>query len=185
MNSQADAYIRPMDYYLVPFVVDPSGVLHSFNYILNHLITEKNKATQSLMVLLELIIPSLEFLKAALCGFLVYFVLFYSFVFCLRRFFKKPKGSNLQIKIFAFAYLIYWFFINQFYNDILNTSSVTVDLSDILHSEERILNSDRIPCFFEVINFLLCLAKIESFELRFSLRKVMRWRSSGVLTKSL
>ena len=53
------------------------------------------------------------------------------------------------MKILAFAYLLYCFFIDQFYNGILNTTSVTVDLSDLLYSDEQILATDKYPCFFE------------------------------------
>lgn len=70
-----------MDYYSVPGeLVDPSGVLLAFNYVAVHLIDEKQQqAAQSLMALLDFLVPSLEFLKVALTGILAHFVLLYLF----------------------------------------------------------------------------------------------------------
>ena len=131
-------------------LVDPSGTMFAFSYIAMHLIDKKQQqAAQNLMALLDFLVPSLEFVKVALSGIVAHFVLLYLFSFCLRKLFKRPNGSNLQIKILAFAYMLYCFFIDQFYNGILNTTSVTVDLSDFLYSDEQILATDKSPCFFE------------------------------------
>ena len=118
-----------------------------------HVINKKDLVVQSLMALLNLLVPSVELLKIAVYGILEYHILFFSFLFCLWKFFKKSKKANLQIKIMAFAYMFYWFFISSFYNAIISTESITVDTNDLLHSEERILNTKRTPCFFEGKSF--------------------------------
>ena len=130
--------------------MDPSGVLHSFHYILVHVINEKKQLVQSLMTLVNLLVPSIELLKITVCGILAYRIFFFSFLFCLWKFFKKKSNkTNLQIKILAFAYLLYWFFIDSIYNAIISTESITVDVSDLLYSNEQILNTKKTPCFFE------------------------------------
>lgn len=122
------------------------------------------------MALANLLVPSFELLKTAVYGILGYRIFFFSFLFVLWKFFKKPK-SNLQIKILAFFYLLYWFFVGEFYNCSISTESITgrypnfskiispslklmlsfrpVDSSDLLYSESQILNTKKTPCFPE------------------------------------
>lgn len=140
----------PVDISSIPqSVVDSTNVIHSLNYILSHLINEKQQTTQSLRTVFELLVPSSDLLKIALIGVLLYFVLLYSFSFILKRFFGEKKQPNHQIKYLLFAFVLFLFFVEQFYHGTINTESVTVDLSDILYSNERILNSDFEPCFLE------------------------------------
>lgn len=122
-TNPADAFALPVDLYTVPGeIVDPSRPILSFNYILIHVITGgENKVAQSLMNLVSLLVPSLELLKITAGCILAYGILLYSFSFCLRKFFKKSKGRNLQIQILAFTWLLCWFFLDQIYNGSIST----------------------------------------------------------------
>ena len=184
-----------MDFFSVPGeIVNPSGVMLAFRYIPAHAINEKSRIVQSLVALIDLLVPSFELLKIAAAGILAYGILFYSFSFCLWKFFKKPMKTNLQIQILAFAYLIFLFFIDEIYNACISTQSVTgkysdnlikwssliqrktfnplfsftVDISDLLHSDEQILGSKKTPCFFEGETVsLYCSSSLVSHPLSF------------------
>ena len=152
-GSKADAYILPMDIHQIPEgVVSPSSLLLSISYVGDQLINKKQRSVQTLESLIDLLIPSFEFLVASLIGVLVYLIIYFLFSICSKRLSWKSKESNLQIKILAFFFSLYCFFIMELYNDNLNTESVTVDVSDLLHSEEQYLNTDREPCFLDKVS---------------------------------
>lgn len=89
------------------------------------MLNKKAPVVQSVTALVNLLVPSFAFLRIAIAGILVYGILFYTFSFCLRKFFKKSKKTNLQLKILAFAYLLYWWFIDEIYNATISTESVS------------------------------------------------------------
>ena len=93
-------------------------------------------------------VPPLELLGAVLGGVLMYLFVLYLLSLCLKRL-KKPKGPNLQTKILAFFFMLFWWFCDQFYNSNLSTDQVTVDKSGLLYSRDQLLQTDRQPCFMD------------------------------------
>ena len=108
---------RPIDYHTIDErVVEPSSFLHSINYITIQSITDKKRSI-GFSSLLDLVVPPLELLLAALGGLLVHLLCLYLLSLCLRKWLKKPKGPpRLQTKILAFFFLLFCFFFDEFYN---------------------------------------------------------------------
>ena len=61
----------------------------------------------------------------------------------LKVFKKFSKEINLQVKILAFGFTLFWFFMDQFYNGNMSTENITVDVSDLLYSEQQLINTKR------------------------------------------
>ena len=112
----------------------------------------EEKLTQGFSSLVNLVVPPLQFLMAALAGLLLYLLALYLFSLCLRRWLNKLKGPSLQSKILGFFFLLFCFFIKELYNDNLNTENISVDVSDLLYSEEQLLNTHRQPCFMDEVS---------------------------------
>ena len=129
--------------------MQPSSLIASVNYIVLHQINEKKRATKSFASLAELLVPSLEFLAATMAGILVYLICLGLFSLCLAKLPGGSRESHLPIKILAFFFMLFWFFIDQLYNGNLSTESITVDVSDLLYSEEQLRRTDKEPCFLD------------------------------------
>ena len=106
--------------------MEPSALLHAVGYITAQTIHEKKRSIQGFASLAELLIPPLEFLVAVSAGIMAHLVCLYLFTLCLQKLLQKPKGSHLQVKVLAFFFLVFWFFIDQFYNGNLSTENITV-----------------------------------------------------------
>ena len=129
--------------------MDFSNTVTSFGYHLFQVIDKKlsSQNEQSLIGLFNFLMPSLSFLLLFFAGVLLYFAC--SLVF---SYFKKFKKQSLQFKILSFAYLLFLFFICQFFNGNLNTSKIIVDDSDLLYSKQQILETKKEFCFIEKSN---------------------------------
>ena len=133
----------------------PTNMLHSVNYVIIQKISEKERSIRGLARLIEFLVPPLEFLVATLAGILTHLLCLGLFAFCLPKLFGgSSKGVRLQIKILSFCFLLFFFFINQFYQGDLSTDQITVDVSELLHSEEQLLRTDKEPCFLDRQAFL-------------------------------
>lgn len=84
------------------------------NYVTIQSIKEEKRDNGGFTSLLDLVVPPLEFLAAALSGLLVHLVCLGLFSLGLRKWLQT--GAHLQIKILGFFFLLWWFFVNQFYN---------------------------------------------------------------------
>lgn len=154
------------------------------NYITVQGIKEEKRDNEGFTILLDLVVPPLEFLVVALGGLLIHLVCLGLFALGLRKWRQRPTGKHLQIKILGFFFFLFWFFIDQFYNGKfdciqcnafreilveevlilssaiyfignLSTENITVDVSDLLLSEEQILRTKREPCFLDKVRSLL------------------------------
>lgn len=117
--SRADAYLMPLGFDVIPErFVEPSKPLAAVNYVSVQSIKEEKRSSGGFSSLLDLVVPPLEFLTATLSGVLMHLVCLCLFSLVLRKLFKRSKGTHLQIQILAFFFLLFWFFIDQFYNGI-------------------------------------------------------------------
>ena len=136
-----------MDYLTIdPQFVDYTDVVMSFSVFpiqtIDKNIDDQNE--KSLMNIFEFLIPSLSFVLLFFAGFLFYFAS--SFVF---SYFKKLKKQSLQFKILSFAYLLFLFFMSEFFNGNLNTSNIIVSTDDLLYSTQQVLATRKEFCFLE------------------------------------
>ena len=140
---------RPLDLRQIPEeFVEASSMIHSVGYIAAQPIYEQ-RSTQGFSSLVDLLVPPLEFLVATSAGILAHLLCLYLFALALEKLFGKSRKTYLQIKILSFFFLLFWFLIEQFYNGNLSTERITVDVSDLLHSEKQLLNTRKESCFFD------------------------------------
>ena len=113
---------------------------------------------KSLINFLVFLIPSIEFSAILLAGTFVNFLFLFLFSsFKASRIVeeisasRKPafRNRNFKIKTLSFFYLLFLFFIRNFFNNNINTSNVIVDTSDLLYSKGKILETNKELCFLE------------------------------------
>lgn len=138
----------PLDYHVMPAqAVEPSSMMYSLSYITPHPIREKKRSIHGFSSLVDLVIPPLQILAAVLAGLLMHLTCVHLFSLGIKKLLKKQKG--LPTKILAFFFLLFWFFFDQFYNGNLSTENITVDVSELLYSEEQLIRTEMEPCFFD------------------------------------
>lgn len=156
-----------MDFYENQNFFDFSNVLLSRSYNALQLIDKKlsNEQTErTFKKLIDFLIPSLDFLLLFLISLIVYFVfraLFTSFRTPILISFRR---LNSKMKFISLFYLIFLYFMRQFFSCNLNTLNVIVDISDLLYSKETLLETKKEICFpernsdiehFEKVKFVL------------------------------
>ena len=160
IEGKADVFIRPTDLFSIDqSLVAYSDVLLSIAYHPFQLINKKNQSKKSLAKLISFLIPSFSFLLIFVLSLIFYladlflFSLASSRLTSLKRLrtFKitqqKLKGSRL--KILTFSFMVFVFFIKNFFGNNLNTTIVILDFSDLLYSIEKLLETDKEFCFLE------------------------------------
>ena len=127
-----------VDYLNVPFAT----FIYSPAQLISKLINKR--VEQSLLALFNFLMPSPAFLTLLAASCLVYWL-----SSALFSHLPKPPRRRLQLKILAFFYLLFLFFIHEFFSDNLNTSNVIVKTSDLLDSIDQILRTQKELCFLE------------------------------------
>ena len=61
----------------------------------------------------------------------------------------KNFNRNRLVSVLVFSFVLFFFFIEQFFSGNLNALNVIVDVSDLPYSKEKVLNTDKEPCFLE------------------------------------
>lgn len=113
---------------------------------------EANQVAPSLSSLFHYLVPSAEFLTMALVGCLICWIvswLFSRFKRQTRSLPTRRTKRNLPKKIVAFGFLMFLFYLKQFFEMSLNTSILLVDIENLLYSREQILRTDKEFCFLE------------------------------------
>ena len=110
----------------------------------------KNENEKNLISLINFLIPSIEFISLLLACMLIYFVTksFFSSATKLTNQ-KANKKQNFKIKTLSFFYLLFLFFIQNFFTNNINTGNVIVDTSDLLYSKNKLLDTKKEICFPE------------------------------------
>ena len=116
-----------------------------------HLIksVKDQKVVESLSSLFHFLVPSTQFLTLTLVGCLLYWALSSMFSRLKKSARLLPSRRKLQRKIVSFFFLLFWFFIQQFFEGNLNTSNVVVQTDELLYSKEQILKTNKEFCFWE------------------------------------
>ena len=67
---------------------------------------------------------------------------------------KKPSLPSRRrwIIIVSFFYVLFLFFVGQFFSGNLNTENIVVQTDDLIYSKEQILQTQKTFCFFEKSN---------------------------------
>ena len=147
-NSKADIFVRPMEYLLNANYVYYTDAFMTLNYNPIQIIDKKSKdqIAFNLIDLFNFLIPSFDFLLLLASGLLFYFASLWLFAY-----FAKPAKfkQSQQFLILSFFYLLFLFFMIEFFNDNLSTENVILDTSYLLDSKEKILETKREFCFFE------------------------------------
>ena len=151
---------------------------------------DNQKTDQNLWTLFHFLVPSASFLALVAAGCLLYWL---SSALLSRIKKTSPLQSfrkKTQLKILAFFYVLFLFFIWQFFSGNLNTDNVVVSTDDLLYSEEQILRTQKEFCFFEKgpeENFLKNVRSSRWVYGHFNLKKLclFRRRRTHCFTKSI
>lgn len=112
-------------------------------------VVESLSGLDSIKKLFDFLVPSVEFLTLALAGYLLYWLVSWLF----SRFEKwanlLPSGRTLQMKIFSFLFVLFSFYTQEIYGNLLSTESVVVRTDDLLYTKEQILKTNKEFCFWE------------------------------------
>ena len=197
-------YSRPLDYgtidpnfvdYLnVPFGVASFSPLQLIDRFANQVVKK------SLSSLYHFLVPSTAFLALMTVGCLLYWLS--SELFLRLEKSSRPSGKRLRLKTLSFFYLLFLFYIQQFFGANLNTMSVVVSTLELLYSNDQILRTQKEFCaleqgaeldFYKNVSFLLieyirCRMMFIDLDLdpnfRFPLSKLsFRHRSTRYYTK--
>ena len=172
MQSKADSYIRPINYFDADHrMIDYSDVVMSKSFNTLQLIEKKlsSQTEKSLMGLLNFLLPSLGYLGLLFASLLLYFVaLFLLSSFKLAKLRRLRRRQNFKFKILSFFFVAGMFLTSLFFSCNLNTMKILVDVSDILYSKEKLLETKREICYPELnseLNYFIHAVK-GSFEAR-------------------
>lgn len=110
-----------------------------------------NREEQGLISLLNFLVPSLSFAGLLLLSLLLYFAsLFVLSSFRLSRLRRLKRRTNFKARILWLPFIAFLFLISQFISCNLNTMKIVVDVSDILYSKEKLLETKREICYPEL-----------------------------------
>lgn len=104
---------------------------------------------KSLRNLFNFLVPSVQFLTFALIGCLLFWIVSWLFSRFKRQERSMPARRNLPKKIVSFFFVVFLFYVLQFYANTLNTESIVVNTEDLLFSKDQILKTNKEFCFWE------------------------------------
>lgn len=138
-----------MDLSIDQSLVGYSDVLLSIAYHPFQLINRKTQLQheKSLTKLIRLLIPSTSFLIFFVFTFLLYlvdlFLLFKSSHLRKFRIGRKLLHPNLRPRMVTISFVLFMFFIKSFFGNNMNTSTVILDYSDLLYSNQQLLRTTK------------------------------------------
>lgn len=170
MQSKADSYIRPINFFDADQrLIDYSDVVMSKSFNTMQIIEKKlsTQEEQSLMNLLNFLIPSLGFVGLLLASLLLYFAsLLLLSSFKLTKLRRLKRRTNFKTRIQWLSFVAFLFLMSLFFSANLNTMKIVVDVSDVLYSKEKLLETKRELCYPELnseLNYFIHAVK-GSFE---------------------
>ena len=148
-DSKADIYFRATDYLIDHRFVDFTSAMASLLILPTQLIEQKITKSKytgltGLVSFFSELIPSFSFLILIMVGLFAHFGLLAVFLLYFKKF-----NRNRLVSVLVFSFVLFFFFIEQFFSGNLNAMNVIVDVSDLLYSKEKVLNTDKEPCFLE------------------------------------
>ena len=112
----------------------------SFDHFATQLIDRKiNDDENSLLYLLNFLIPSIKFSSLLIGSFIFYF----GFLFLATKF---KLISKFTVKLLSLLFVIYLFFIENLYHSNLNTSNVIVNTSNLINDINDVIKTKRELC---------------------------------------
>ena len=153
IDGVADVHLREMEYgvlgevvdYLnIPYMAEPVSPFQLIEKDTNHKVDQS-----SLSSLFSFLVPSAEILAVLLAGCLICWIVSWLFARFKRQTRSLPSRRNLQTGIVSFFFVLFLFYIEQFYCNSLSTENVIVPTSNLLYSKEQILKTEKEFCFME------------------------------------
>ena len=152
-RSEADLFLRPMDFYVRQEFVGFSNVVSSVSYFPLQIIETKmnERNFKNLTSFLSFFVPSFSYALLVSTGILIHYLIFLKFFSYIKRLphSTAAKKQNLQIKIITFSFLIFAFLTGMFFSNSLNALKIIVDTRDLLSCKEKVLQTKKEVCFFE------------------------------------